>query len=407
MQTEINSHWVYKQSPSEVWEYLTQSDLISLWLMPNNFKAVVGHEFQFRTNRIPQLELDGIFYCKVLGVVPLKKLSYSWKGGPGNGIITLDTIVEWTLEQHENGTRLSLKHSGFKEENFSILTAMTDGWQENIQKMFTQLNSSNNGNTNNKQLNKMKIGIIGAGQIGGTLIRQYSKAGHRVKMANSSGTEKLKSLASETGALAVTLADVVTDVEVIVIAIPLTGILKLPQHLFKNTSASTIIIDACNYYPIRDGVIEDIENGMPESVWVSNQLQRPVIKAYNSILAGSLVGSGLPKGSSSRIALPISGDDKLAKDSVSVLINDSGFDSIDIGSLQDSWRQQPGSPVYCTDLTLSQLKKSIVKIKRELLPERRELALGFILKQKPERWMEWWMECVKNNRIIYESDLTV
>ena len=79
----------------------------------------------------------------------------------------------------------------------------------------------------------MKIGIIGAGEIGGTLIRQYSRAGHSVKMANASGTEKLKSLASETGASAVTLTDAVTDVDVIVISIPLIGILKLPQAYLK------------------------------------------------------------------------------------------------------------------------------------------------------------------------------
>ena len=237
--------------------------------------------------------------------------------------------------------------------------------------------------------------------MGGTLIRQYSRAAHSVKMANSSGTEKLKSLALETGASAVKLTEVVTDVDVIVITIPLIGILKLPQHLFKNTSASTTVIDTCNYYPIRDGIIEDIEDGMPESVWVSNQLQRPVIKAYNSILYRSLVNSGLPKGAVSRLALPIAGDDKQSKDLVSILIDNSGFDSLDYGSLQDSWKQQPGSPVYCTDLTLTQLKKSIEKARKELLPERRELGLKFILKYDPELWRD----SVKHNRKIYESDL--
>jgi len=247
----------------------------------------------------------------------------------------------------------------------------------------------------------MKIGIIGAGEMGGTLIRQYSKAGHNVKMANSSGPEKLKRLGLETGASAVTLEDVTTDVDVIVITIPLIGILKLPQHLFKNTSANTTIIDTCNYYPIRDGIIEDIEDGMPESVWVSNQLQRAVIKAYNSILYRSLVNSGLPKGAASRVALPISGDDKASKDLVSILVDDSGFDSFDYGSLHDSWRQQPGSPVYCTDLSLPQLKRSIEKARKELLSQRRELGLKFILTHDPELWMD----VVKHNRIIYESDL--
>ena len=247
----------------------------------------------------------------------------------------------------------------------------------------------------------MNIGFIGAGEIGGTLIRQYSRAGHSVKMTNSSGIEKLKSLALETGALAVKLAEVVTDVDVIVITIPLIGILKLPQHLFKNTSAITTIIDTGNYYPIRDGVIDYIEDGMPESVWVSNQLQRPVIKSYNNILYRSLVHSGLPKGAVSRLALPISGDDRQSKDLASILVDDSGFDSLDCGSLQDSWRQQPGSPVYCTDLTLPQLKESIEKARKELLPQRRELGLKFILTHDPELWMD----VVKYNRIIYESEL--
>src|SRR5206468_10830232 len=102
----------------------------------------------------------------------------------------------------------------------------------------------------------------------------------------------------------------------------------------------------------------------------------------------SLASSGLPKGTAPRLALPIAGDDKHSKDVVSILVNDSGFDSLDYGSLQDSWRQQPGSPLYCTDLNLTQLKKSIAKARKELLPERRELGLKFILKHDPELWMD-------------------
>jgi len=253
----------------------------------------------------------------------------------------------------------------------------------------------------------MKIGIIGAGQIGGALVRQYTKAGHHVKMTNSGDIEKLGNLALETGASAVTLMDVITDVDVVVIAIPLIAMLKLPKQLFKNTSISTAIIDTCNYYPIRDGKIEDIENGMPESVWVSNQIQRPVIKAYNNILAGSLVCSCLVKGDPLRLALPVAGDDKQSKDLVAALIDDSGFDSLDYGTLQDSWRQQPGSPVYCTDLNLAQLKKSIVKAQRELLPGRRELGLSFIMQHDPALWMDWWKDFAKHNRMIYESDLSM
>src|SRR6476661_1649866 len=110
----------------------------------------------------------------------------------------------------------------------------------------------------------MKIGIIGAGQIGGTLVKQYAKAGHNLKVTNASGVAKLKDLAEEAGASAVSLQDAVIDVDVIVISIPLNAIPKLPRQLFKNASANTAIIDTGNYYPMRDGKIEDIENGMVE-----------------------------------------------------------------------------------------------------------------------------------------------
>lgn len=251
----------------------------------------------------------------------------------------------------------------------------------------------------------MKIGIIGAGQIGGALIKQYAKAGHEVKMTNASGVEKLRTLERETGAKAVGLNQIVNDIEVLVISIPLIQIPSLARTLGKTVPGNAVIIDTTNYYPIRDGRIDEIENGMAESVWVSNQLSHPVIKVYNSILAGSLVEAGLPKGSTSRIALPASGDDEQEKNLVARLVNDSGFDALDIGSLNDSWRQQPGSPVYCTDLTLSQLKRNVPKAEKQLLSQRREQALQFILQQDPARWSDWTNGCVSNNRIIYQTDL--
>jgi uncharacterized protein YndB with AHSA1/START domain len=148
MQKEIKNEWIYGQSSNEVWEYLTQAELIALWLMPNNFKPILGYEFQFRTKPIPSLELDGIFHCKVLEIIPFQKLTYSWKGGSGNGVFTLDTVVEWTLEKHGNGTKLFLKQTGFKEANLDIFTAMTNGWNANIQKMIKYLNETDHGSTN-------------------------------------------------------------------------------------------------------------------------------------------------------------------------------------------------------------------------------------------------------------------
>lgn len=141
MKTEIKHKWFYNQSAEEIWEYLTKAELIEKWLMPNDFEPKVGHEFKFTTNPIPSLGLDGNFYCKVLEIIPLKKLVYSWKGGTSKNNLTLETIVEWTLEPKENGTELSLTHSGFKEDNASILTAMFDGWNKNIQKMLIHLKS--------------------------------------------------------------------------------------------------------------------------------------------------------------------------------------------------------------------------------------------------------------------------
>ena len=148
MQNEIKKEWFYVQSPKEVWEYLTQAELIALWLMPNNFLAVPGQEFQFRSNPIPSMDLDGIFHCKVLDIIPFQKLVYSWKAGPGNGIFTLETVVEWALEKQDAGTKLLLKQYGFTEANHTIFMAMTDGWQQHVQKMIHLLNEKTNGSSN-------------------------------------------------------------------------------------------------------------------------------------------------------------------------------------------------------------------------------------------------------------------
>jgi 8-hydroxy-5-deazaflavin:NADPH oxidoreductase len=247
----------------------------------------------------------------------------------------------------------------------------------------------------------MNIGIIGAGEIGGTLARHYTRTGHSVKISNASGIEKLRTISKETGAFPVELVNVVADVDVIVISIPYFAVRNLPGGLFSSVDRNTTIIDTCNYYPIVSGMIQEVVDGMNESVWVARQIARPVVKAYNTIFYRSLVHSGLAKGHPSRIALPIAGDDTTSKEIVAGLISDSGFDAYDQGSLQDSWRQEPGSPAYCTDLTLGQLMRSISKARKELLSERRELGLKHIMELGAERWRD----LVQMNRKIYESDL--
>ena len=148
MTESIHHKFFFPHPPGVVWEYLTSAELISQWLMENDFVPIIGHDFQFRTAPMPGFNFDGIVYCKVLEIVPFQKLSYSWKGGPGNGRITLDSIVEWTLQANQNGTELTLVHSGFKEADFTMYSIMNDGWVNNVQKIIKHLNVKNNATAN-------------------------------------------------------------------------------------------------------------------------------------------------------------------------------------------------------------------------------------------------------------------
>jgi uncharacterized protein YndB with AHSA1/START domain len=141
------SHKLFFPNPAKaVWEYLTKPELMELWLMKNDFQLLVGHEFQFRSNPAPAIKFDGIVFCKVLEIIPFKKLSYSWKCGPGKGEILVDSIVEWTLNPKDNGTELLLDHSGFKEnEGIELIAAMDKGWLANMHKIFERLNAVKQG----------------------------------------------------------------------------------------------------------------------------------------------------------------------------------------------------------------------------------------------------------------------
>ncbi|MGE5645974.1 MAG: NADPH-dependent F420 reductase [Acidobacteriota bacterium] len=216
----------------------------------------------------------------------------------------------------------------------------------------------------------MKIGIIGAGQIGGTLTRRLTALGHEVFVANSRGPASLAELSKETGAHAVSAAEAARAGEVVVVTIPMKNVRELPKDLFAGVPANVVVIDTANYYPRqRDGRIEEIENGMPESRWVERQLGRPVVKAFNNIYARHLMERGKPKGSAGRIALPVAGDDARAKQVVLKLIDELGFDGVDAGGLDESWRQQPGTPVYTTDLDADGVRRALAAAKRERTPE--------------------------------------
>lgn len=141
MNRNIKHQFFFSHPPQKVWDYLTKPELMEKWLMKTTFVPAVGHDFQFRTNPIPSLNFDGVFYCKVLEIVPLQKLSYTWQSGPGNGEITLESVVTWKLEPTHNGTELFLEHSGFhKEENLAFYNGLTDGWLKNLKKIDNLLN---------------------------------------------------------------------------------------------------------------------------------------------------------------------------------------------------------------------------------------------------------------------------
>jgi predicted dinucleotide-binding enzyme len=212
----------------------------------------------------------------------------------------------------------------------------------------------------------MKIGIIGAGHIGGALTRRFSQLGHEVSVANSRGPETLAKLANETGAKAVTSREAARNGEVVVVTIPEKNIRDLPADLFAGVSNDVVVVDTGNYYPQqRDGRIAGIEDGATESRWVSQQLKRPVVKAFNNIYSEHLLKSGRPSGTPGRIALPVAGDDSRAKEIVLRLIDELGFDGVDAGSIDDSWRQQPGTPVYGTDHDEKGVRDALSKARKE------------------------------------------
>jgi predicted dinucleotide-binding enzyme len=216
----------------------------------------------------------------------------------------------------------------------------------------------------------MRIGIIGAGQIGGTLARRFTAIGHEVFIANSRGPASLAALAKETGATPVTVEQAARSGDVVVVTIPMKNIPRLPVDLFQGVPDNVVVIDTGNYYPQqRDGRIDPIERGTTESRWVSEQLGRPVVKAFNNIYARHLLEYGKPKGAPGRIALPVAGDDRRAKDIVIRLLDELGFDGVDAGSLDESWRQQPATPVYGTDLDVEGVRKALAAAKLDRSPD--------------------------------------
>jgi len=242
----------------------------------------------------------------------------------------------------------------------------------------------------------MKIGIIGAGNIGGTLARKFVAGGHSVKLAGAAGPEDIREQAEKIGATPVASADAVKDVDVIIVSIPTASIPDV-SALFADVPASVCVIDTSNYYPMRDQKIADIESGKPESVWTSEQLGRSVIKAFNAALAHTLAEKGLPPGAPGRLAMPVAGDDTSRKTMVEQLVDAAGFDPVDAGTLAESWRQQPGTPAYCTELVAEALRQALALADKNRAPANRDAVMNELMQASSPPTHE---QVIERNRAI-------
>jgi predicted dinucleotide-binding enzyme len=220
----------------------------------------------------------------------------------------------------------------------------------------------------------MDIGIIGSGNIGSACAIRWVQQGHKVKMANSRGAASLQEKAKEIGIIPAEVHEAARAADIVVVTVPFKAIATFPRDLFAGTKA--IILDTCNYYPeIRDPRVPEIEDGMTESAWVSQQLGRSVLKLFNAIHAPTIVKGGLPKGDPKRICLPVAGDDAGEKRTIIAMCDAIGFDGLDAGTLAESWRQQPGTPVYCRDFPLPQARAALAEADHALIATYRKQTI--------------------------------
>lgn len=190
------------------------------------------------------------------------------------------------------------------------------------------------------------LGIIGSGHIGSAVARLAVAADMNVVIANSRGPETLRGLLDELGpqAKAGTVADVAQSADTVVLSIPLKAVADLPEGLL----AGHLVIDTSNYYPSRDGSIPELaDNSVTTSELVQNLLAGArYVKAFNNILAAHIPALARPVGAADRTALPIAGDDAQAKTEAAEIISRLGFDTVDAGTLAESWRFEPETPAY-------------------------------------------------------------
>ncbi|WP_394326912.1 NADPH-dependent F420 reductase [Actinoplanes awajinensis] len=212
----------------------------------------------------------------------------------------------------------------------------------------------------------VRIGIIGAGFIGGTLTRRLTALGHQVHVANSRAPETLADLAAETGATAVLAADAATDADLVIVSIPQKNVPDLAPGIVDRRKPGAPVIETNNYYPRqRDGLIAEIEAGLTESAWVAKLIGAPVYKVFNGIYWKHLLSKGTEAGTPGRIALPVAGAPGAGQDLVFRIVDELGFDPVDGGPIEESWRQQPGTPVYGKDYDADGTRRALAEAPAE------------------------------------------
>jgi predicted dinucleotide-binding enzyme len=208
------------------------------------------------------------------------------------------------------------------------------------------------------------IGFIGAGNIGGNLARRAVEHGYDVVLSNSRGPETLADLIAELGpkARAATPAEAGEAADIAVVTVPLKNYEDVPVEPL----AGKIVLDTNNYYFERDGHIAVLDDNLDT---VSGLLQKHlptsrIVKAFNHIPAADLLTSGTPTGTPNRRALAIAGDDVEAKAVVAALYDAFGFDHVDVGGLDESWRVERDRPAYVVRQNVDELKENLAKTSR-------------------------------------------
>jgi len=190
------------------------------------------------------------------------------------------------------------------------------------------------------------LGLIGSGMIGSTLARLAVDAGYEVVLSNSRGPETLAGLAAELGpkARAATAAEAARAGDLVVVTVPVKACYDVPA----GPLAGKVVMDTGNYYPERDGQLEELDSGALTSSELLAQLLpgADVVKVFNNIFFKHLASLARPSGAADRTALPIAGDDEQAKATAAEFLDSIGYDTVDTGSLAESWRQDAGTPCY-------------------------------------------------------------